>query len=481
MAHYRPFLDFPAWRANVVLQERTWAEYVDLFVAERDATSQEVVNEALGTTMRTAALESGAIEGLYRVERGITVSIAEQAAEWQHDLRALGASAPQHYADQLEALDHALDVATKRTPITEVWIRELHEVLCRHQYTVLARTPVGDQPIPLRKGSYKSSPNNVLLGDGSVHEYAPVSDVAAEMGRLVANLAAAEFNSSHPVVQCAYAHHAITSVHPFADGNGRIARALGSVYLLRAAGIPLVIFSDQRLAYFDALEAADSRSAQAFVTFVEDRALDTLSMVRDRLKDAKSSGTTQARRLQALLTSHGGLTHAEVIAAARRIVAALKPMFVDELDRLKSDYVLPDDVHTLADDMPSQACTYWDRPYHPVPTYGTGAKLKLWMQEPVHVQVETTPMVGIADDESERRTIIAIDANRPEVDPLFLRIDEVHPALTHAGREKFEMFIRRSVAAALAELARGVDQRLRAEGSAVRTRVPLSPDWRRPP
>lgn len=379
-------------------------------------------------------------------------------------MHSLGASAADHYADQLEALNHALDVATKRTPVTEVWVRELHAVLCCHQDTLLARTPVGEQPVPLRKGQYKSSANNVVLRDGSLHEYASLSDVPSEMGRLIENLGSRKFDDAHPVLQCAYAHHALVAVHPFADGNGRVARALGSAYLLRAARIPLVIFSDQRLAYFDALEAADGGLPQAFVTLVEDRALDTLSMIRDRLKDARSSSATVGRRLQALLTSHGGLSHAEVIAAARRVVAALQPAFVAELDRLKGDGLLPEDVHTLANDVPTQPCTYRDRDYRPIPMYATGAKLKMWLQEPVHVQVETTPMVGIANDQTERRAIIGIDANRPGVDPLYLRIDDVHPAFTHSGREKFEMFIRRSIAAALAELTQGLDQRLRAEG-----------------
>lgn len=73
-------------------------------------------------------------------------------------------------------------------------------------------------------------------------------------------------------------------------------------------------------------------------------------------------------------------------------------------------------------------------------------------------------MIGIANDENERFTFIAIDANRSSVDPLLLRLDEVHPALTLSGREKFDAFVRRAVAEALRELSVGVESKLAAEG-----------------
>ena len=65
------------------------------------------------------------------------------------------------------------------------------------------------------------------------------------------------FEQAHPVLRTAYAHYALVVVHPFADLNGRAARALASTFLLQAQQIPLVIFADQRNEYLDALTAAD--------------------------------------------------------------------------------------------------------------------------------------------------------------------------------------------------------------------------------
>ncbi|MDR1394463.1 MAG: hypothetical protein LBJ62_11000 [Bifidobacteriaceae bacterium] len=96
--------------------------------------------------------------------------------------------------------------------------------------------------------------------DGSVVELK-----AADLARLVDELNSAEF----------------------ADGNGRVARALASVYLYRDPGVPLVIFADQRDLYIDALEAAGQRWPGAFAQFIADRVVDTIGLVID-----ESDGTT---------------------------------------------------------------------------------------------------------------------------------------------------------------------------------------------
>jgi hypothetical protein len=73
------------------------------------------------------------------------------------------------------------------------------------------------------------------------------------MARLAGELHSAEFAALHPVVQAAYSHYALTAIHPFADGNGRLARTIASLFLMRAVGVPLLIFADQWPSYYQAL------------------------------------------------------------------------------------------------------------------------------------------------------------------------------------------------------------------------------------
>ena len=87
------------------------------------------------------------------------------------------------------------------------------------------------------------------------------------MQRLIAELRTPDFEQAHPILQAAYAHYALVVVHPFADLNGRAARALASTFLLQTQHIPLVVFANQRNEYLDALSAADRGDYRAISDF----------------------------------------------------------------------------------------------------------------------------------------------------------------------------------------------------------------------
>ena len=106
------------------------------------------------------------------------------------------------------------------------------------------------------------------------------------MQRLVTELRSPEFITAHPAIQAAYAHYGLVVVHPFADGNGRVARALASVFAYREMSMPIVILTEQKDLYLDALEAADSGEYQQFVHFMTDRMLDTMNLVEDSIRTA---------------------------------------------------------------------------------------------------------------------------------------------------------------------------------------------------
>ena len=61
-----------------------------------------------------------------------------------------------------------------------------------------------------------------------------------------------------PVIVSAWFHHNFTQIHPYQDGNGRVARALTTLVLLRAQLLPLVVDRDLRVEYINSLEKADN-------------------------------------------------------------------------------------------------------------------------------------------------------------------------------------------------------------------------------
>jgi hypothetical protein len=69
-----------------------------------------------------------------------------------------------------------------------------------------------------------------------------------------------------PIIVASWLHHRFTQIHPYQDGNGRVARALTTMILLRADLLPLVVDRDLRVEYVGALEAADMGSLAELAT-----------------------------------------------------------------------------------------------------------------------------------------------------------------------------------------------------------------------
>jgi len=328
---YQPFPDFASWKGLTEEDRDLWDRFAKGLEAQRAAVPPEVFGRAVEVAMRAAAIDTGAIEGLYDVDRGFTMSVATQAVAWEHAMGEKGEEVRALFEAQLEAYELVLDVATKRRPVYEAWIRQLHEILCAAQDTYKVLTPSGWQEHDLVKGQYKTLPNHVRLKDGTFHAYAPVDQVPQEMHRLVEILTSPEFDAAHPVLQASYAHYALVNVHPFADGNGRVARALASLYFYRAVSVPLVIFANQRLAYFDVLHAADAGHLDPLLAFFRDRGIDTMQLVTESLHMPGSPLPEEiAVELAALRAGKRELD--EPIAS--RLVDAIETELLRQVDRL---------------------------------------------------------------------------------------------------------------------------------------------------
>ena len=72
----------------------------------------------------------------------------------------------------------------------------------------------------------------------------------------------------HPVIRAARAHYGLVAIHPFVDGNGRTARLLMNLLLVRAGYPPALLPVEQRGRYYDLLEAANNGDLQPFETYI---------------------------------------------------------------------------------------------------------------------------------------------------------------------------------------------------------------------
>lgn len=312
------------------------------------------------------SIETGVIEGIFDVSLGVTRTLVEQGLlasliphgesdrPAQEVIEILG--------DHRAALDMVLDVVSGARSLSPGWIRELHALICQHQETADGVDQFGHRVrIPLPRGVWKRRPNSVVLPSGERHEYCPPEQVATEIDRLIALYH--QIPEHLPEVRAAWLHHAFTQIHPFEDGNGRVARALASIDFIRARLFPLVIERQQRDAsYVPALIAADGgdlRPLVALFTSRQERA------VRKAISEADAV-TTHAMSLDAALDaarlkidrrSHAA-DSARRLAAER--LASLVALTANRLEQTKTRVLAKvPGVKATVHQRDSQTARYW--------------------------------------------------------------------------------------------------------------------------
>ena len=231
-----------------------------------------IVSDFIERLGREWAIETGIIENLYDIDRGVTQTLIDRG--FRAELLTHGSiDRPREFVlgllrDQKRALDGVFDFVKSARPLSTSCIKELHAVLLRSQELTEAVDPLGRQiEVPLIKGDWKIQPNHPVR-DGVTYKYCPPEHVAAEMDRLVDLHLAHVAEEVSAEVQAAWLHHRFTQIHPFQDGNGRLARALASHVLIGQDLFPLVVTRDDRTDYIDALEAADAGDLKPLVDLI---------------------------------------------------------------------------------------------------------------------------------------------------------------------------------------------------------------------
>jgi len=259
--NWHPLTDLPAnWdelaSAELRSLARIWEEQRDR-LRERDAIN--VFNQRLA---REWAIETGVIENVYQLDRGVTALLIERGLDAA--LIPYGASDrnPEEVVeivrDHERALEGLFSFVKQDRPLSNSYVRELHQTITTHQRTVAARDTLGNiVDVKLVRGEYKKMPNNPMVPGKGLHEYCPPVQVDGEMDRMLTLHEIHVDKNVPPEIEAAWLHHRFTQIHPFQDGNGRVARALASLVLIRAGYFPLLVTRESRLEYLDALAVGD--------------------------------------------------------------------------------------------------------------------------------------------------------------------------------------------------------------------------------
>lgn len=147
----------------------------------------------------------------------------------------------------------------KEQPLTEYFIRTLHQTLLREDYTVYRQLPDGtNTSYVVHAGQYKTRPNSVITATGERFEYASPEETPALMTDLIQWYNEAESKGDlSPIELASLFHYRYIRIHPFEDGNGRVSRLLVN-YILYRHGYPMIVVkSADKDNYLTALNLCD--------------------------------------------------------------------------------------------------------------------------------------------------------------------------------------------------------------------------------
>lgn len=199
---------------------------------------------------------------------GNTLTSSETALVVEKGITIGGKSVQEH----LEAINHAhafdfiMAIAqNKHEPIT--W----HDILSIHQLILHA---IDDQ----HAGKVRNLRVKVA---GSSKEFAEPHMLQDHIDTFMQWL---HTSKEEPFIMAADAHLKLVTIHPFIDGNGRTARLLMNLLLIRAGYTPALILPEDLSAYIAALQQADTGNKDAYYTVIAQAVERTLTMYIDALK-----------------------------------------------------------------------------------------------------------------------------------------------------------------------------------------------------
>lgn len=193
---------------------------------------------------------------------GNTLTLSETKVVLEDGITIGGKSVREHLEaiNHKEAILYLEQLVQQDEPLTERTIRDLHSIILRGI----------DQD---NAGMYRNQ--NVLIS-GAEHIPPDAFQVPDQMRDLM-DWYKGEAKKLHSVKRAAILHSQFVKIHRFIDGNGRTARLLLNLELMKAGYVPVVVKADQRADYYQALDHAHTTGDNSdFIILVGNVLKDTL-------------------------------------------------------------------------------------------------------------------------------------------------------------------------------------------------------------
>ena len=149
----------------------------------------------------------------------------------------------------------------RERPLSESFIRNLNRIILVDDYYQVSRD--GEYRYKIHVGVYKTRPNSVITFSGAMFDYASPEETPSMMADLVRWYNDEEQKGELSVTElAALFHYRYIRIHPFEDGNGRIARLIMN-YIFYRHGYPMIVIpSADRKKYISALSECDEATGK---------------------------------------------------------------------------------------------------------------------------------------------------------------------------------------------------------------------------
>jgi Fic family protein len=185
--------------------------------------------------------------------QGSSLSLPNTQFILETDLTVGGKSLREHLQviNQKAAIDYVTQMAPQANLITPFHVHQIHKLVLTH---------IDDKSA----GEYRTQPARI----GDTWRQAPDSKEIPRLMSEWSNWLNRRGQESHPIQRAALAHQRLTAICPFSDGNGRTARLVMNLMLMREGYPPTIILSVNRFQYARALALADEEDEAPWINLV---------------------------------------------------------------------------------------------------------------------------------------------------------------------------------------------------------------------
>ena len=225
-------------------------------------------------TYNSLALEGNSLsygDTIFFLENGLTV----EGKPIKDFLEAQG---------HIEAIESLQDYVCGSRELSNFFFCDVNQLLTGHVKFISAIDEKGIKvSVPFTSGQFRTNPTHVLTKEGMIHKYVEAWKIPTEVHDLVEYCKETK-ETVHPVVRAAVAHYNMVRIHPFQDGNGRGARILMNLILIKGGFPPVAVQVADRAEYLSALRSADEGDIAPFVSFIASTTIKTLDVLLDTIE-----------------------------------------------------------------------------------------------------------------------------------------------------------------------------------------------------